>query len=134
MIVKANPDNLPEELVKELQDWTNTELRQKVNEAIKETAETGAKMLRGGGTYKERTGKYTKNWDEKLRKKALTDITKTEEYSVYNKKEYQLTHLLENGHQSRSGGRVRPYEHIKPTEEFMETLVISNIRKHVEGG
>lgn len=134
MIVKANPDNLPEELVKELQDWTNTELRQKVNEAIKETAETGAKMLRGGGPYKERTGKYTKDWDEKLRKKALTAITKTEEYSVYNKKKYQLTHLLEKGHLSRNGERVKPFEHIKPTEEFMETLVVSNIRKHVEGG
>lgn len=134
MIVKANPDNLPEELVKELQDWTNTELRQKVNEAIRETAETGAKMLRGGGPYKDRTGKYKKNWDEKLRKKALTAITNTEEYSVYNKKKYQLTHLLEKGHLSRNGGRVKPYEHIETTEEFMETLVVSNIRKHVEGG
>lgn len=134
MIVKANPDNLPEELVKELQDWTNTELRQKVNEAIRETAETGAKMLRNGGPYAERTGKYTKDWDAKMRKKALTAITNTEEYTVYNKRKYQLTHLLENGHQSRNGGRVRPFEHIKPTEEFIETLVVSNIRKHVEGG
>lgn len=127
MIVKTNVEALPEELARQLQDWTNTEVRKKVNEAIAETADAGAQQLKKGGPYEERSGKYTKDWDKKQRIKAATAITNTEEYSVYNKKHYQLTHLLEKGHQSRNGGRVKPYEHIAQTEKEMSEEVTRNI-------
>lgn len=129
MIVKATLENLDQEIVEQLKDWANGDLRRAVNEAVKETAETAAKMLRQGGPYQERTGGYTKDWDSKLRKGKYTSEIITEH--VYNKKHYRLTHLLEKGHQSRNGGRVKAYEHIKPTYDVVEQLAISNIGKRV---
>lgn len=131
MIAQVKPEDLEEELKRQLQDWTNGELRQQVNKAIKKTAKTGAKMLKEGGPYKDRTGDYSKSWNAKLRRGKYTSVTMTEQYSINAGKQYRLTHLLENGHQSRSGGRVKAYGHIKPVEEYLEVLVISNIHKEV---
>ena len=40
------------------------------------------------------------------------------EFVVHNKKKPGLTHLLERGHQSNRGGRVKGIVHIKPVEEW----------------
>lgn len=132
MIVKIEADDLPEEITKQLKGWAGGELRRQINEAIRETAETGAKMLQE--TSPKRSGKYGKSWEATLRKKKYSAIIGTEQYSVHNKKYYRLSHLLEKGHVSRNGGRVRPYEHIRQTEEFLETLVVSNVNKKISGG
>lgn len=128
MIVKVEAEDLPKELVEQLREYANGELRQQVNEAIKETARTGAKMLKQSSDYNDRTGEYRKGWNAKLRRGKYSSITMTEQYSINNRK-HQITHLLEKGHASRNGGRVKPYEHIEPVEEILETLVISNISK-----
>ncbi|HJD38157.1 MAG TPA: HK97 gp10 family phage protein [Candidatus Blautia ornithocaccae] len=132
MIVKIDAEELPEELVRQLQDFANGELKQKVNEAIKETAKAGAKMLKQSSDYNDRTGEYRKGWNVKLRKGKYSSVTMTEQYSVNNRK-HQITHLLEKGHASRNGGRVKPYEHFAPTEEALETLVIEKINKKIGG-
>ena len=132
MNVRATAENLDQEIVDALKDWTNTDLRRAVNEAIEESAATAAKELRKGGPYQDRTGNYSKDWGHKLRARKYSSVIHTEEYTVYNKKHYQLTHLLEKGHQSRNGKRKVPaFEHIAPVAELVEQLVISNIGKKV---
>jgi hypothetical protein len=130
MVVKVDYNSLSEEIQNQLKNF-GTALNREINEGLKEVAEKTAETLRQGGPYNERSGKYTHDWDVKLRKRSYSSVIMTEEYTVYNKKNYQLTHLLEKGHVSRNGSRVRPFEHIKPAEELAEQMAISEVNKAV---
>lgn len=130
MVVKVDYNSLSEEIQNQLKNF-GTSLNREINEGLKEVAEKTAETLRQGGPYNERSGKYTHDWDVKLRKRSYSSVIMTEEYTVYNKKNYQLTHLLEKGHVSRNGSRVRPFEHIKPAEELAEQMAISEVNKAV---
>lgn len=130
MVVKVDYNSLSEEIQNQLKTF-GTALNREINEGLKEVAEQTAATLRKGGPYNERSGKYTGDWDVKLRNRSYSSVTMTEEYTVYNKKNYQLTHLLEKGHVSRNGSRVRPFEHIKPAEELAEQMAISEVNKAV---
>lgn len=59
-----------------------------------------------------RSGAYKKSWAIKKEKK-LGQVTVT----LYNRKHYRLTHLLEKGHALRGGGRTRAIPHILPAEQ-----------------
>lgn len=130
MVVKVDYNSLSEEIQNQLQTF-GTALNREINEGLKEVADKTAETLRQGGPYNERSGKYTRDWAVKLRNRSYSSVTMTEEYTVYNKKNYQLTHLLEKGHVSRNGSRVRPFEHIKPAEELAEQMAISEVNKAV---
>ncbi|KAK9680615.1 hypothetical protein QE152_g38973 [Popillia japonica] len=67
-------------------------------------------MAKGPRTGKKRTGKH--GWSVT----SQGSFTKPS-FVVHNKKKPGLTHLLENGHALRQGGRARAIPHIKPVEE-----------------
>lgn len=100
---------------------------------LEKVADWGASQLRRGGPYKERTGKYTADWayrEEKVGKWAAGTPT----FTIYNKKHYRLTHLLENGHRvvlkgGRVAGKADPRVHIAPVDEKLTeyaTLAVEN--------
>lgn len=61
------------------------------------------------------TGGYAKNWKVKS-EKVYTRGSK--QFTVYNDKKYQLTHLLERAHAGPYGkGTVAGHPHIAPVEE-----------------
>ena len=60
-------------------------------------------------------------------------ITGINSYSVHNKNHYQIIHLLEKGHQSRNGGRVRAFEHVGPVNDTLGELAVQKIAQKVRG-
>lgn len=135
--MKTSIDNLDEAIKAELENWGNEVVKRAANEAFEETAAVAAQSLRQGGPYKEKTGRYTKDWTYDQRSGRTSVITGLNGYSVYNKKNYQLTHLLEKGHQLSRGGRaignVRAFEHIAPVNDTLGDLAVEKIRKKVSG-
>lgn len=90
---------------RELQRFAGS-VTEDVDTAADEVAKDLANELKQ--TSPKLTGDYRKGWAvKKLKGKRI----------VYNKTDYQLTHLLEKGHAKAGGGRVAPRVHIAPAEE-----------------
>ena len=88
-----------------------------LEEAKIEVAKETVKELKS--TSPKKTGGYAKGW---ARKKVGTAQV------VHNSTNYQLTHLLENGHANRDGGRTPGRPHIAPAEQ----KAIDEFEKRVE--
>ena len=123
--MKVSLDSLDEEIKKELENF-NAEVINAANDSFQETAKEAAEMLKKGGPY-------TKDWAVDKRGSRTSVVTGLNGYSVYNKKHYQLTHLLENGHQSRKGGRVKAFSHIAPVNEQLGEMVTGKIESKLRG-
>lgn len=97
-------------------DSYSREVQEATNKAIDSVAKEAASKLRD--TSPRKTGDYAKGW--KVKKERGRDGLQT--VTVHNKTNYQLTHLLENGHVVRNKkgtyGRTRPIKHIAPVEEW----------------
>lgn len=128
MVANIKPEQLDEAIRGQLETYS-AEITKNINENLKEVADTTAETLKKGGAYKERTGKYTPDWSVTARKAVST--TQGEQYSVHNRKHYQLTHLLEKGHVTRNGKRTRAFEHILPAEQAAEELAVEAVEKAV---
>ena len=86
------------------------------NKAIEELKVTSPKRV-----GKSRAKPYYKGWSEKVQTKGKYRFSKV----IWNKTNYQLTHLLEFGHRKRNGtGWVDAQPHIQPVEtKYKEKFV-----------
>ena len=87
------------------------ETMQDVKTSVEDAAKFCVKELKENSP--ELTGDYAKGWRKKTAYESATDIR----VDVYNKTDYQLTHLLEDGHAKVSGGTVSGIPHIGPAAE-----------------
>lgn len=102
--------------------------------AIKETSEEAMDELRSVNKFSEKghpTGAYSRGW-EYLQKQVSRLKT---EAVVYNEPHYRLTHLLENGHALKRGGRkygeVEGFEHIKPVNDKAQETVVEKVEEMI---
>lgn len=70
------------------------------------------------------TGSYKKGWRNKVEYEGRDDIRVV----VRNQTDYQLTHLLENGHAKAGGGRVDGKPHIGPAEQNAEQKLMKKVK------
>lgn len=112
-------EDILDDYVEEVQDATD--------KAIKEVARQSVKTLKA--TSPTKTGDYAKGWATKKVDGGLV---------VYNKTDWQLTHLLENGHVVKPSpkhpnkmSRVAPRKHIKPVEEWASNELPVRISKRL---
>ena len=79
---------------------------------------------RGKGS---RNNPYYRGWAIKLSKKRTGVYHKV----IWNKTNYQLTHLLEFSHATRNGGRTRALPHIRPVEEKYNVEFVDKLEKKI---
>lgn len=119
--MKIRADELADTVKRELDGYAEN-LTDRVKQAVQDAADTAVKDLRAASP--KDTGKYARSWTQKQVKD-----TSSEKEIVVHARRYQLTHLLENGHAKRGGGRVEARVHIKPVEEKVSKQLETDIRK-----
>ena len=105
----------PEQLAKEVMDGLEEYADLAADVMKKEIQETGKVVKKQiEQTAPRKSGRYAKSWAVK----KTAETSNSLEVTVHSRNRYMLTHLLENGHAKRGGGRVRAIPHIAPAEEL----------------
>lgn len=119
-------DNLAEAILQELSEY-----EQEVTDGIKSEVQTVSKECVAEIKQKALvcTGKYKRGWKFKVIHESSEDIR----IRIYNSAKPQITHLLENGHSKRNGGRVAGIPHIQPAEEDAEKKLMKKVKIIVRG-
>lgn len=106
-------------------DTYSDEVRDKLQEIVPEVMKEAQKRIRKESP--KLTGAYAKGW------RVKTENTRLGVSSVlYNAAKPGLTHLLENGHPKRNGGRVEGIPHIKPVEEWATEETIKRLEEGLQ--
>ena len=124
---KVKPENLGAAISEAVREYTA-----EVTAGVKKDVRGVAKECRDEIKQKSPvlTGDYKKGWSEKTAYETTNDLRIT----VYNRTDYQLTHLLENGHAKVGGGRVEGHPHIRPAEERAEQELQRRVKITVKAG
>ena len=128
---KIGPEEFSKALEQLLEDYAEV-TEEAVMHGLIQTADECVDDLKsanppGSGHYRS-WKRYNGGWSRtKLsanKKKGFTTI-------IHNKY-YQLTHLLENGHALKGGGRAAAFEHIAPAERKAQEKLSQNIIKQIK--
>ncbi len=115
-------DDLADEVMKGLNEYAHLAVDD-LKEAVKRAGDTTKAQIEK--TAPKRTGKYRKSWSVKKTRETSDSI----KVVVHSKDRYRLTHLLENGHAKRGGGRVAAIPHIAPAEQIGEEQLINDVKR-----
>lgn len=107
--MRISTDGLADAIMKELDEYSD-DVAAAVKEEVEEVSKQCVSDIQENAPV--RTGKYKKSWKRKKTYESKSDIRIT-----VHSTQYQLTHLLENGHAKVGGGRVEGIPHIAPAEE-----------------
>ena len=116
--------------MKEIIDEYNDRVRNATRVAIQRVGRETVKKLKN--TSPKKTGSYASGWRVKklIAKNDVTDVI------VHNATDYQLTHLLENGHVVRNKkgtyGRAPAHKHIAPVEEWANNELPLEIERELQ--
>lgn len=108
----------------------SVEVKRATNNSIDVVAKQAVSKLKNSSPRK--SGSYARGWGIKRERGSGGINTVT----VHNKTNYQLTHLLENGHVIRNKkgtyGRAPAHPHIKPVEEFAKSELPAEIERELK--
>lgn len=136
---KVKIDGLSKAVEEILSDY-NTNVNVKMAEALKEAGKIGRQEVKDlspvhtepytGKRGSRSPGTYKKSWRTRYTQENAHKGT-VEVYASGH--EYSLTHLLENGHAKRNGGRVAAIPHIAPAQEIAEKEFEKKFSEYVGG-
>ena len=114
---RVSIDEFPGAVMEHLEEYVFM-AAEEVKEAVRTVSEDVKNEIQSRAPV--RTGKYKKSW-------TVSKVSETKESlvnTVHSVKYYRLTHLLENGHAKRGGGRTRSFPHIAPGEDLAEKKLV----------
>ena len=128
----ANTDSITVQMDKIL-DQYDKDVKRITDESIEKVSKEAVRKLKNTspkGTPHRR--RYAEGW----RKKKVKGRNGIDEVTVHNATNYQLTHLLENGHVVRNAkgtyGRTNGIKHIKPVEEWAADALPQEIERRLK--
>lgn len=100
--------------MKELLDEVNKDVENSAKTNIQRVAKESVQKLKNTSPVRPGGGSYARGWG--VKRQGDMDVI------VHNRTDYQLTHLLENGHVIRNKkgtyGRTSGIKHIAPVEDW----------------
>lgn len=112
-------ENYVEDIEVDVEDATNTVVKEAKQELVQISPRSGI----------ARDTKYYKGWA--IKNSGRTRKGKYYSKVIWNKTNYQLTHLLEFGHATRNGGRTQAQPHIRKVEEKYGTKFADLLEKKI---
>lgn len=115
-----------------LNDYSH-DIQEAITDEAQKIAKEGQSKLKSTSPKNRKNtkskGKYAKGWKVKTTKgRGFVNCT------IYNATDYQLTHLLENGHLTRNGSRTKPIKHIEPVHDECCNEFEKNVEKIIKNG
>lgn len=116
--------------MKDVLDEYSKEVARATNNSMDVVGKEAVRKLKS--TSPKKTGDYAKGWGLK-RSRGPNRINIV---TVHNRTDYQLTHLLENGHMIVNGkgtyGRAPAIKHIAPVEQWANGELPEEIKRELE--
>lgn len=114
--------------LRQILDEYRKELDESTTEVLVNTAQSTVQRLKQWRHKKGTASKgYAKGWKVETTVRSYKGI----ELVIYNNKKPQLTHLLNNGHANRGGGRTAGDHHIDIASDEAETEVIKEVERRL---
>lgn len=120
------PNDITRQLLEAMAQYTD-EVKEEVDQIIKDVAKEAKSDVRSGAPV--RTGAYRKSWAVSFDKKKSGNAG----FTVYAKApNYRLTHLLEDGHKTKSGGKTKAQPHIRQVQEWADKEALRRIEEAIK--
>ena len=118
-------NDFSEQIVSLMQSYTE-DVKETAVKIVKEVGDEARQMVKA--TAQVRTGDYKKS----IKVKHSPTDTETG-FEVYSSNRYQLTHLLEHGHQNRDETQSKAFPHIEPAQTWTDEEVMKRLEKELKG-
>lgn len=123
--MKISIDDLADVVAEELREYSE-EVSEELKASVKKAAKGAVENLRANSP--KDTGDYAKGWASRVAYEDAADIRA----EVYNRTDYQLTHLLEDVHAKVGGGRVPGQPHIGPAADEAARRLEEDVQVRLE--